>query len=197
MAQKASVGQVAELVNMCANGTYDAEFVQALIERRVEKPREQIYRLHVSYAKLPGVLALEEKFSGEGSVSILFDGREWERHSSCISIDATPGERDFRVAEIPAEFRNHRIKDVWNELAAYFDKKGERFAIETETVEFADARPELQRNNRILALGSSALRGVDCRFVTVLRAGDHGRLLDGRRVTDVLYGHSRLLLVRM
>jgi hypothetical protein len=30
------VDQLEELVNRCANGTYDAEFVQALIERRLE-----------------------------------------------------------------------------------------------------------------------------------------------------------------
>lgn len=154
------------------------------------------YRIHVSYAKLPPIAELEKKFSGKNSVSRLFDGREWERHSSCAAIDETPGERNFRVAEIPAELLGKRIEDVWNELDAHFDREGYRFAIETEAVEFANAKPELQRKNWILARGSSALDGGVIRYVAVLGSRGRGRVLDGRWVGCVLLDDARLLLVR-
>ncbi|MCR4256230.1 MAG: hypothetical protein NUW08_00830 [Candidatus Uhrbacteria bacterium] len=154
------------------------------------------YRIHVSYTQLPGVAALEPKFSGKGSVSSLFDGRPWKRHSSCAKIDETPGERIFRLAEVPEEFLGKRIRDCEDELADYFDKLGERFVIETEAVEFADEDPEAQRKNWILALGSSALFDGGNRCVTMLYAYDRDRFLDDDWVGDVLDDGGRLLLVR-
>ncbi|MEK7473733.1 MAG: hypothetical protein AAB668_03355 [Patescibacteria group bacterium] len=144
----------------------------------------------------PGPLAaLEKKFSGEGSVSTLFDGRPWERHSSCANIDQ-PGKRTFRLAEVPEEFLGKRIIDCQDDLAVHFDKTGERFAIESEAVEFADEDPEAQRKNCILALGSSTLRVGDFRCVALLLADDRCRFLSDDWVGDRLRASDRLLLVR-
>ena len=154
------------------------------------------YRLHVSYAPLPGVAALEPKFSGKNSVSYLFDGRAWERHSSCVTIDEISGEREFLVAEVPEQFLGKRIDAVWNDLATHFDREGFRFAIETEAVEFSAAQPELQRKNWIYAIGSSALRDDGNRCVAVLFAFRRGRILGGGRVGRELDGGVRVLLVR-
>ncbi len=204
MAQKATLGQISQFTSMCEEGVYDRAFVQALIEKRVKVTKFDSYRLHVTYAPLSGIAALEPKFSGKDSVCVLFDGRKWERHSSCAVIDQTPGERDFIVAEMPGQFLNKRISNSRDDLAVYFGAKGFRFAIETEAVEFADAQPELQRKNPIYALGSftllghlpSVLRGDEDRCVTVLR------MINGKRVLrDGWFGYLvdcdvRLLLVR-
>lgn len=153
-------------------------------------------RLHVSYAKLPGVAALEKKFLSKESIFVLFDGRTWERHSSCAKIDQTPGERDFLVAEIPAEFLGKRIDTIEEALAEHFDRLGYHFAIETEAVEFGHAQPELQHTNWICALGSSALNDYGGRCVTMLRARVRVRILRDCWVGYGLGDNVRLLLVR-
>jgi hypothetical protein len=172
-----------------------------LLDCMVKAMRERMatlahYIVHVTYAPLPGMQVLETKFSGEGSVSVLFDGREWERHSSCVEIDETPGERIFRLAEPPEQFLGKRIRDCWDDLAAHFDREGDRFAIEKEGVEFAEAQPGLQCKDWILALGSSALDDGGDRCVTMLRARDRVRVLVDSWVDDALSDDDRLLLVR-
>lgn len=196
MAQKATLGQISQFTSMCEDGVYDRAFVQALIEKRVEVTKLDSYRFHVTYAPLPGIATLETRFSGEDSVSLLYDGREWTRHSTCVTIDQTPGEREFLLAEIPEQFLGMRIDDVRDDLAAHFGLKGFRFAIETEAVEFADAQPELLRKNWILALGSSALSGGGSQCVAVLFERDRDRILGDGWVGDELDGGDRVLLVR-
>jgi hypothetical protein len=160
----------------------------------VPAPPETYLRVPVAY-KLPPMAELERKYSGEGSVSMLFDGRPWERHSSCETIDETPGERMMRLAEVPEQFIDRKIKDCRDELAAHFDKLGERFAVETEAHDFACKEPDAQRKNWILALGSSALRDNDDRCVAVLREFVRDRILDDHWIEDELNRDGRLLLV--
>jgi hypothetical protein len=202
---KASVGQIAKFTKMIferqcitaidelpmimdriASGEYDAGFVQALIEKRM-----QVSRLVVTYALRP-MDELRKEFDW---ISDLYDGRAWERHSSCKDIDTTDGEREFALVEVPQAFLGRRITDCRDELAVYFANKGDRFAIEVEAIAFAKANPDLQRESYILALGSSALGGVGGRYVTVLGEYDHGRYMRGRWVGHGLHSAGRLLLV--
>ena len=154
------------------------------------------YRVHVSYAKLPVMEELEKRFSGKDNVSSLFDGRPWERHSSCAKIDETPGEREFFVASVPKQFFSQRIDTIRDALAAHFGGLGYRFAIETEAVTFADAQPGLPHQNWIYALGSSARSGGGRQFVAVLSASVRGRFLSGYWLDNGLNSGDRLLLVR-
>jgi len=154
------------------------------------------YRVHVSYAKLPVMEELEKRFSGKDNVSSLFDGRPWERHSSCAKIDETPGEREFFVASVPTQFFSQRIDTIRDALAAHFGGLGYRFAIETEAVTFADAQPGLPHQNWIYALGSSARSVGDLQCVTVLFANGHNRFLGDDWIVDDLDSGCRLLLVR-
>jgi len=154
------------------------------------------YRVHVSYAKLPVMEELEKRFSGKDNVSSLFDGRPWERHSSCAKIDETPGEREFFVASVPKQFFSQRIDTIRDALAAHFGGLGYRFAIETEAVTFAAAQPGLPHQNWIYALGSSALSFDDDQYVALLLALDRGRVLRDRWLGGDLDSDDRLLLVR-
>jgi hypothetical protein len=161
MSNNATVSQVAELVSQIARGKYTREEVQKLIEGKVEiidrggpAKQDNCYRLHVTY-KLPSLEELEKKY--DVGVSCLFDGRPWERHNSCKTIDETAGEREFLLAEVPEEFLGKKIDSIWDQLAEHFGKLGYRFVIPVELDAFGTAHPDLQRKNYILALGSSAL----------------------------------------
>lgn len=154
------------------------------------------YRLRVGYAKL-GIKSLEEKFPDKDSVLRLFDGRLWERHSTCAAIDETPGDREFRVAEIPAKFLgNQRTDKILDALSDHFDLEGFRFAIEIEAIEFADALPNFSYENWIYAFGSSAAYDDGFRCVAVLGEGDRDRILKDFWVGGYLDDNDRLLLVR-
>lgn len=161
-----------------------------------EKCRRVAIKIINRKSVLPMVEVLEKKFSGKHSVSPLFDGRAWERHSSCSKIDETPGERVFRLAEVPEQFLGQEIKDCWDALATHFGPNGERFAIESEAIEFAEANPELHRKNLILALGSSALHDDGRRCVAMLIARDRNHILRDCWVDYDLLDDVRLLLVR-
>ncbi len=197
--------QIGSIVALLVAGKVPYEDTQAFIDRYKDAPSAKkrkrqnrlppdCYHVHVSYAKHPGIVALEKRFSGKGSVSYLFDGREWDRHESCANIDTSPGERIFRVAEVPAEFIGQTISQARYDLA-FGCFEGERFAIEAEAIAFADAQPERQRRNHILALGSSAVDRDGYWCVTELRA------LAGRTLGECWFAHrldanDRLLLVR-
>lgn len=131
----------------------------------------------------------------DGGVMDLFDGRPWERHSSCKNIDETPGEREFLLASIPKERLGKRIDSIWDDLALHFDKLGYRFAIEVELDAFAKARSDLQ-HKRIFALGSSVLRGGGRRYVAAMHEHSGGRWLGGHWFVDGVLGIDHLLLVR-
>lgn len=157
----------------------------------------RLYRIHVSYARLPGIEALERKYSGKASVSRLYDGRAWERHPSCVSIDETPGERIFWVDEVPEPYGGKPLREIWNKLATYYRKKGFRFAIEKEADAFADAMPNLQLQHWIRAIGVSATHDDGRECTPMLLAGGQHRMLGGGMIDCVLPAHRRLLLVRL
>ncbi len=192
MAQKASVGQVSELVSMIARGVYDSAFVQALIEKRPDVVPPSLtdlkhYRLHVTYAILPC----------ETDTDVFSAARKSIRHKSCASIDETPGEREFLIAEVPAQFQFESFEKIVDALAEHLDYLGYRFAIESEAVEFSRTLPEPQLKTHIYALGSTVLGlGDGHRFVSVLYMHYPGRTLLDYWSKVGIGGSSRLLLVR-
>ncbi len=145
-------------------------------------------RAYVDYAPLRSRSELEKDFSGEGSVSVVFDGRPWEKHDKCEGMDETPGERDF--------FVKHFNRGIESEDAIVeMDKQGYRPATHLEAIAFAKAHPEFQRQFWIVALGSFALLD-DRRRVAVLGAGGGRRVLDGGWFGGGWRAGGRFLFVR-
>ncbi len=181
-----TVDEVPELMTHIAVDRYDAEFVQALIEKRI-----QVSRLPVAYTSKP----MDELRWEFDWVSDLYDGRPWKCHGSCKDIDTKDGERQFALVKLPEEFIGNTISQSLDGLATDFDKKGFRFAIEVEAIAFAKAHPKEQRKYHILALGSSALGPIG-HCVAMLDEWDLDRRLDDCSVEHELYRDDRLLLVR-
>lgn len=111
--------------------------------------RDGEYRVPVDYAPLPGQKELEREFFGDGSVSVIFDGRPFQKHASCVNMDETSGDRIM--------FVKHFDRKIESEQAiAEMDVQGYRPATEKEARAFAKAYPELLREVWIVALGSLA-----------------------------------------
>lgn len=131
------------------------------------------YRVRLTYAPMPSLAELRKEF-GKNNVSDIFDGREWELHSSCVGMDRTPGEKVFYVHEVGRNWeREEQI--AWglkqrNPAAP----NGYRPATHDEEYEFSKAHPELVD---YVGLGDSALDG-DRRFVASVWQGDGQRVLD-------------------
>lgn len=183
------------------------------MDQTIEQLPSDHYRVRVSY-EVPPLSFLEKKFSGPTSVSRYFAGAchkqtPWIPHDSCWHINETPGERVFRVAEVPPEFLpverldqppdevGKYIKYTSHDIAAHFDAQGYRFAVLSEAIAFADAQPELQLKNSIFVLGTwlTDLFYGSC-YVPVLWGSEQTRRLDHRNAGSNLYPSARLLLVR-
>lgn len=147
------------------------------------------YTIHVDYAPLPSIKDLERQFSGEQSISGLFDGRAWENHESCKDMDETPGDRDFLVHQFNQHMTSKSVID-WAKANGY------RVATHKEALAFAAKHPDLQRQFWIVALGSSTLHDDDYRYVAVLFSDGRRRLLHGHWFGNAWYAGHRFLLVR-
>ena len=175
------------------------------IARQLVPPRT--YSVHVAYGPMPSVEELENRFSGEGSTFGYYGG-PWKRHESCVNIDETPGERIFRLAEVPERFHGLDLADTWGALARYFDRLGERFAIDVEAIEFADANPDIQLTQPYLALGSwdkeekdgvAVVKLSSSQLPSGIDTGPFYRILDDEYMTntsEVWDAKHRLLVVR-
>ena len=125
------------------------------------------YLVPIDYAPLPSKADLEKDY-GKDNVSVIFDGREFTYHASCVGVDQTPGERIMLV--------KHFGRNTESEAnIAEMDKLGYRPATHIEACAFAKSNPELQRKFWIVALGSFALDGGR-RCVAVLRSASGGRI---------------------
>lgn len=142
--------------------------------------------VHVDYASWPFFSELEKEF-GEGNVSGLFDGREWQNHPSCAN-DQTPGGKIFLVKGFNKRIRAHRA-------IAEMRKLGYRPATHLEAYAFQGVNPDLQCQFRIVAPGSFVVDG-DCRHVAVLDNGSHGRIFDSVWGSQKWLVGDRFLFVR-
>lgn len=137
---------------------------------------------------MPSLAVLKQEFSKD-NVSPLFDGREWDLHSSCVGMDRTPGERTFFLHDVGRDWeREEQI--VWGltqRTAAA--PNGYRPATHDEEYEFQKAHPEL---TDFVALGSSSLYGGD-RCVAGVGSYDGQRVLGGGCVDSGFGARIRVL----
>ncbi len=138
---------------------------------------ENEYRVFVDYGPNPSKVELErDEFSGDGSVSRLFDGRVWGKHPLCADINEANGERVMRVFHFDDPI-------IPLEAIARAEKEGYRPATEKEVRAFAKGHPALQHQFRIVALGS-IIRDGGRLCVAVLA------IIADRRALDTAWFHG-------
>ncbi len=168
------------------------------------------YRVQVSYRYdaevCPG------RYPGEGNHKKLFsdqfldatrshEGSTLDRTRFLVgyeSIDESPGERIFHVAEVPTEFLDIGICEIWKGLDVHSYRRGYRFATAIELAAFEDAVPAHRNGHEIFALGTVKVGSDLRRYVPIL--GRHPLFL-GMRLKECWAGTRlrvwhRLLLVR-
>lgn len=147
----------------------------------------QEYIVPVSYAPLPSILELRKEF-GAGSVSVIFDGRPWQKRLACAQMDETDGERVMLLKNFGKEMTT-------KQAIAWGVSEGFRPATEKEVIAFARANPDLQRIFWIVALGSFAFDNIHL-CAAALRGDDSRRILGGLWFSQKLSGSDRTLYVR-
>lgn len=151
--------------------------------------RSGVYIIPVDYGPNPSKTQLElEEFSGEGTVSEMFDGRPWNKHCSCTSMDETNAKRTMSLFWFDDYMESADVITCIN-------SKGFRPATEKEARAFAKACPDEQREFSIVALGAFAIR--DARQHVAVLYGD----VEGRYLRSGWVGHKwsqryRFLAVR-
>ena len=137
----------------------------------IERPLgENEYLVPVGYDMPRDKAKLEAEFSKGGVSDLFYSDWRWSLHSSCAEIDQTSGHRTFLV-----KCFNRWIKA--EEAIAEMDKQGYRPATHLEAYAFAKAKPELQCQFFIVALGSSTMGSGDRPHVAMLRSNPSGRML--------------------
>ena len=157
MAQKASVGQLAELGNMVAQGVYDADFVQALIEKRVIVKPESPYRGDLAgvNSDTPGfraeVIYTQPKYADlKKAFDWLSDGYKsvsFKPIEVCKDVSTETREIEFELVHLDKEMHTDAI-------LAELDRRGFRPALYEEILAFAAKYTDEQRKYPIVALGS-------------------------------------------
>ena len=148
------------------------------------------YRVPVTYAPMPSIDALKKEW-GKDNVSVIFDGRPFNFHASCVGMDRTPGERTFYVHDAGGDWESEE-QIAWGlkqrNAAA---PNGYRPATHEETYEFAKAHPELVD---FVGLGSFAMCDDD-RYVAYVWQHDGQRFLDVVWFDDRWSRRARVLFV--
>jgi len=148
---------------------------------------ENEFLVPVSYTPLPSFSKLEHEF-GQGNVSNIFDGRPFQKHSSCVNIDETSGNKIFLVKHFGRETESE-------DNIAEMDKLGYRPATQIEAHAFQKKNPDLQCQFYIVALGSFAVGGGG-RFVAVLGSRSGRRVFGNDWFDDGWDAGGRFLFVR-
>lgn len=148
------------------------------------------YRVHVTYAPLPSFVELKREF-GEDNVSVIFDGRPWELHSSCAGMKKTPGDKTFLVKDFGREWKSEEAIAWGRDQRTQVAPDGYRPATHDEEYEFHEAHPELLD---LIALGSFAMDG-DGRYVAVVWDNDGQRTLVSVEFEDGWGGRGLCLFV--
>jgi hypothetical protein len=148
------------------------------------------YRVPVTYAPVPSMDALKKEW-GKDNVSVIFDGRPFNFHASCVGMGRTPGEKTFYVHDIGHDWESEE-RIAWGlkqrNAAA---PNGYRPATHEETYEFAKAHPELVD---FVGLGSFAA-GDDRRCVALVWQGVSQRILGSDWFGDRWFRRARVLFV--
>lgn len=147
------------------------------------------YRVYVDYSMPRDKAALEAEFSVGGVSKLFYGDYKWRLHALCVGVDQTPGERIMLVKRFDRETESEAN-------IAEMDKLGYRPATHLEAYAFARANPELQRQFRIVALGSFAKVHCSRRIAAVLDNGACGRGFGDYDFDDGWVHYTRFLFVR-
>ena len=138
------------------------------------------YRVSLKYAGMPSMDALKKEW-GKDNVSVIFDGRPFTLHASCVGMDRTPGEKVFCLHDTGSDWESEAEIAKALERRDQFAPNGRRPATEEETYEFAMAHPELVD---FVGLGSFAVGGAGRGVAYVWRS-------DGQRVLGLVWVGGR------
>lgn len=160
---------------------------------KIEDNLDKAFRVRVAYDMPKNRDRLEAEFSA-GSVSELFYGNyPWKKHASCAKVDETKAsDRIILLKHFNAEISSESAITV-------MIRQHCRPATHLEAYAFAKAHPELQRQFRMVALGSFALNGGKP-FVALLQGSSQKRSLDSYWFDDEVRGWPadiRFLVVRV
>ncbi|MDO8584056.1 MAG: hypothetical protein Q7R83_02650 [bacterium] len=136
-------GTVGKIVDL-AYADWQAEQPKPIVMKpsSVELPKDH-YRVSLKYAGMPPMDALKKEW-GKDNVSVIFDGRPFSLHTSCVGMDRTPGEKVFCLYDTGIDgWESEAEIGKALERRDQFAPKGRRPATEEETYEFAMAHPEL------------------------------------------------------
>jgi hypothetical protein len=120
------------------------------------------YIVPCRYAAPPSMKSLKNDFPG--GVSGIFDGRVWRRYSLRVRTNETPGNRIMVAKRFNCAMESEDV------IAWGLDNDLVPAMGHNEALDFRRAKPELQIEFPIVALGSFTLDGSDGRSVAVLRA---------------------------
>jgi len=158
----------------------------------IEEYLDAVFRVHVDYAMPKNRDRLEAEFSEESVSELFYGGYSWKKHASCMEVDeTTASDQVILVKHFKAEISSE------NAIAAMI-RQHCRPATHLEAYALAKACPELQRQFRMVALGSFALNGGKP-FVAVLQGSAQKRSLDSYWFDDEVRGwppDTRFLVVR-
>lgn len=149
---------------------------------------EDLYLVYIDDAiVMPSFAELEREF-GKGHISDIFDGRPFERHSSCGGSDNLPGERLFLL-------RCYGYVIEGEAAIAEMDKRRYHPASHVQAYLFCRANPELQLQFRIGAPGTFACKEVFRHAAVFCDA--YGRpCLDDHCMDRPWFAGDRLLFVK-
>ena len=137
---------------------------------------EDEYLVTITGDPVPSFAELQKEFS-EDQVSLIFDGRPFQKHGSCVHLKETPRVKLFWVVEPPKIIASDSEKIIaWGNKQRRVALNGYHVATKEEAYAFQKAHPEPQCHSLIVALGSSALVG-NKRHVVVLGSDSVGRFL--------------------
>lgn len=147
--------------------------------------------VRVTYAPMPSMDDLKKEW-GKDNVSVIFGGRPFTLHASCVGMDRTPGEKVFCLHDTGIDdWESEAEIGKALERRDQFASNGRRPATEEETYEFAMAHPELAD---FVGLGSFAMHGGYRLVAGVWQRGSQ-RVLGSYWVGDRFRRRIRVLLV--
>ena len=137
---------------------------------------EDEYLVTITGDPVPSFAELQKEF-GEDQVSLIFDGRPFQNHDSCVHLEETPCVNFFWVAKPPLNIASNSEKIIaWGNKQRRVALNGYHVATKEEAYAFQKAHPEPQCHSWIVALGSSAMVGTK-QHVVVLGSDSVGRFL--------------------
>lgn len=156
----------------------------------------------ITYKAMPSFSQLKQVF-GKDKVSLLFDGRPFERHYTCTHASTRSGDRDFIVMAQPTGRASWTGDEIIKRARAIRDDhapNGYRPAMAIEVYQyFMSERRRYQgiyQIERLVGLGSFAtIEGG--RYAAAIHAIGYRPSFEHRYVTEITAGNEHYLLVKI